>query len=281
MLTHSQLKEAFEANQTRQAMLEEQAYQCWCTQQGIVLFEALDRTAITNLYNSIDKLSGALGQHKSKLPSISTMIQQAETTLASIARGETKGAKAQKYIQDLSANYASLVSFFENDLPILFKSTDFATLKDAFESGTDTDTTTTALRADDKGVLKDRVISAFINSLTKEETGWWKRIKAAVSNWFNGNDLATELATNFTPAELGNLSRQIKGSVPPPQQVVQQQQPAPVATPDVFVSKDKVWKSTAALEAAIEQIKDDGKGNISLQALKKAVNNVLDQLVGQ
>ncbi len=273
------LKEAFEANQKKQAMLEEQAYQCWCSQQGIILFEALDRTAITNLYNSIDKLNGALGQYKDKIPSIASMVQQAETTLASIARGETKGKKAQKYIQDLSANYASLVSFFERDLPILFKSTDFTAIKDAFESGNDTDTTSIALRADDKGVLKDRVVSAFANALTKEEGGWWKRIKAAVSNWFNGNALATELATNFTPSELGNLSRQIQTTAPPPQQIIQQAVgliPNTAPEADVVIPRNKLFDVVPEVIEKLPAV--DAKNGVSLNALKSAVNAYFDRL---
>lgn len=99
----------------------DEAARMWLSNNVIFISEKIDRKSIDRLINSIQKFDNKFGAYRNLIPSITSVINQAEEDLQNIITGKSEGQRAGEILGYLSSIYNCYSNFFSKDLPVLTK----------------------------------------------------------------------------------------------------------------------------------------------------------------
>lgn len=162
-------KEYLESKNKKNQITKEAAIS-WVEENFVLINEKLNRKDVNRLIQSITKFEEKFGEHRDRLPTMATILDQAQTGLQLVVTGKTSDSRASDLLKELSVLYNLLSSFFAQDLPILLKTGLFSSAKE---------NPTVRLDSLPGGTLDVKsVVAAFENALrpSKEEMALYKRV---------------------------------------------------------------------------------------------------------
>ncbi|MFA6049658.1 MAG: hypothetical protein WC761_00405 [Candidatus Paceibacterota bacterium] len=117
----SNLREELLKYKERQQQIVDEAAVSWVEKNIILISERLNRSAISRLTNSIARFDEKFGPFKEKLPTIQSILDDAEMGLQMVLTGKTSDSRATDMLRNLSLVYSLLSDFFSGDLPALLR----------------------------------------------------------------------------------------------------------------------------------------------------------------
>jgi len=169
----TKLREELNHNKARQANMTNEAAMAWLDKNVVIINEQIDRKTVKRLIGQITKFDQAFGQFKTKIPTLSALIDAAEDGLQKVITGRANDKKASDMLARLSFLYSTFSRFFKEDLPILLSSHMFVAPKENPEVRLDVLQPKSGAKYD-PGAIKDAIRHALTPS--KEDSKLIRKI---------------------------------------------------------------------------------------------------------